>query len=214
MTTFLTSTCHRNYKKCVQIATMDYCGHLMKQCHETKEFILPEPVSKIQPPKHSPFIFSEEENEVNLVRCKKKRFYDQKICRHLCSTTLVLESTRANSISPCESMCFQLTRSSDTAGEVCPFQKYCQKGCPCPFYDCEKLQSRQKMTPIFDLKQKSEDSYDTFDTKFNGDIQLITKRWEDYSPNKHKFSKIVLSDLAGTKKQTNVSDWLYPYERF
>ena len=132
---------------------MDYCGHLMKQCFETQEFILPEPVSQIELTNATPLDFSEEENEVNLRRCQKKQFYDQKICRHLCSKTLVLQSTRTNPISLCESMCFQLTKSSDAAGEVCPFQKYCTKGCPCPYYECEKLESCQKLIPVFDLKK-------------------------------------------------------------
>ena len=48
-------------------------------------------------------------------------------------------------------MCFHLTKSSDAAGEVCPFQKYCRKGCPCPYYECEKVESRQKLTPVFDF---------------------------------------------------------------
>ena len=136
---------------------MDFCGHLMKQCRDTKKFILPEPVSKVEPVKAAPLVFSKEENEVNLRRCQKKRFYDQKVCRHLCSNTLVLKSTRTNPITPCESICFGLTRSFDSAGEVCPFQKYCSKGCPCPYYECEKLESPQKFVPVFDLR-KSENS--------------------------------------------------------
>ena len=142
ITTFLTSICHRQYKKCVQIDSMDYCGHLMKRCYETKEFILPEPVSKIDQKESKPLIFTKEENEVNRIRCQKKQFYNQKMCRHLCSSTLVLKSTWTNPKSTCESICFVLTRSFDSAGEVCPTQKYCRKGCPCPFYECEKLTSR------------------------------------------------------------------------
>ena len=131
---------------------MDLCGHLMKQCHKTKEFTLPEPIAKIERENSKPLEFSQEENQINLKRCKKKKFYDQKICRHLCSSSLVLETTRTNPVLPCESICFQLTRSFDSAGEVCPRQKYCRNGCPCPFYDCEKIDDfHQKLIPVFDL---------------------------------------------------------------
>ena len=126
----------------------------MKQCHQTKEFILPEPVSKIEDNQPAPLVFTDEENEVNLIRCQKKKFYDAKICRHICSNSLVLESTRTNAISPCESICFELTRSFDSAGDVCPGEKYCINGCPCPYYKCEKLDdSPQKLIPAFDLRE-------------------------------------------------------------
>ena len=135
---------------------MDLCGHLMQQCHETREFVQPVPVSKIQPMEFKPFIFTEEENEVNLRRCQKKRFFDTKICRHLCSTTLVLESTRTSPVNSCEQMCYELTRSSESSGDICPFQKYCKDGCPCKYYDCEKLSDDdQTQIPVWDLDEKT-----------------------------------------------------------
>ena len=194
---------------------MDYCGHLMKKCHETGEFILPEPVSKIKHAKAEPEIFTEEENKVNLRRCQKKQFYDQNICRHLCSNTLVLESTKSHPISPCESTCFELTRSSKSAGEVCPTQKYCENGCPCPFYECEKIDSRQKMIPVFDLETNSTGSVpDTIITKSNGDVNLITPRWDDRKNEARQFRKFVLSDFYGKVKNVNAPDSFFSYERF
>ena len=211
MKTFLTSTCHRNYKKCVQIAGMNYCGHLMKDCYETKEFILPEPISKMKPAEKEPVRFDKEENHVNLTRCKKKKFYDQKVCRHLCSKTLLLTSTRTKSISPCESMCFELTRSSESAGEVCPTEKYCPYGCPCPFYECEKLDSYQKLAPVFDLQKPK--PYKT-DRIWISD-SVITGRWHDRKAEKMTFP-IVLSSLENRNKKIRVNDTdsFLPYERF
>ena len=174
VTTFLTSTCHRNYKKCVKTERLDICGHLMKQCFETKEFVVPKPISKIKEQKATALSFTEEENLVHLRRCQKKKFYDAKLCRHICSTSLVLESTRTKgTISPlCESICFELTRSFDGAGDVCPNEKYCKNGCPCPFYQCEKQDgSPQKLTPVFDI-QKPTRTY-TYKVKF--DIKYIIK---------------------------------------
>ena len=210
VTTFLTSTCHRNYKKCVQVASMDYCGHLMKQCHETEKFILPEPVSTIENVEVEPLIFSNEENEVNLRRCQKKQFYDQAVCRHLCSKTLVLESTRTNPISPCESICFELTKSSDSAGEVCPTQKYCQNGCPCPFYECEKLEFEQRLVPVFDLAEAKDSTVEN--------IHLISGRWSDRGTTqevKNQKFPIILSDFNGRSGLVtiNASDSLVSYER-
>ena len=198
---------------------MDFCGHLMKQCHEIEEFILPEPVSKIEPAKSAPLVFSKDENEVNLTRCQKKRFYDQQICRHLCSETRVLKSTRTSSISPCESICFELTRSFDSAGDVCPFQKYCQNGCPCPFYECEKFDSRQKLIPVFGLRKLEEKPASATSENnhwvTNGDIELITGRWIGRQIEKESFP-ILLADFNFQieAKNTYSSDFLFPYERF
>ena len=196
---------------------MDYCGHLMKQCFETKKFIVPEPVSKIEHAKGTAIVFSDEDNKLNLRRCQKKQFYDQNICRHLCSTTLVLESTRTKPISPCESMCFELTKSSDSAGQVCPTQKYCRNGCPCPFYECEKFELRQKMIPVFDLKTNSSDFIsDPMNTKAvtGRNVDLITARWHKRRKTERKFRKLIFSDFIGNTKNIHISDSFSSYERF
>ena len=198
---------------------MDYCGHLMKKCYETKEFMLPVSVLKIDYAKGDPLSFSDEENEVNLRRCQKKQFYDQNVCRHLCSTTLVLESTRTNPISPCESVCFELTKSSDSAGKVCPFQKYCSNGCPCPFYDCEKFDSRQKMIPVFNLKESENTTTptilaDPLNTESNGDFKLITGRQIYGKKQILNPPKIILSNFDGNDKRINLPENFVTYECF
>ena len=130
---------------------MDICGHLMKECRETKKFILPEPAMKIEEEVFDQVDFTEEDNEINLFRCKKQQFYDAQICRHLCSKTLVLDTKQTNLQSHCQSICLDLSRASDGAGEICPYEKYCINGCPCLHFNCEKTSSDQKMTPVFDL---------------------------------------------------------------
>ena len=214
----------------------------MKKCYETEKFILPEPISELIRQEETQLEFSEEENELNLRRCKKKQFYDQKICRYLCSKTLVLESTRNHSISPCESICFLLTRSFDSAGEICPTQKYCRNGCPCPFYDCEKMGSIQKMVPVFDLQQSKADSSlsttfspttefvsttSTQTTSTHGTttesnyvenkrkkLEWITGRWENSQVETKEFP-IFLYDLTGTEKQIYIENdnFLLSHER-
>ena len=197
---------------------MDLCGHLMKQCFQTKEFIQPQKIVKITAKENKLAEFTKDDNQVNLLRCQKKQFYDQKICRHLCSQTLVLQSTRTVPISPCESICFELTRSSDAAGEVCPTQKYCSKGCPCPFYECEKLESRQKLIPLFDIQLNSTQTSTIAKPAqeiTNGDVELITGRWEKRKTKNQKFP-IILSDFSGLGDLviTNASSFLFSYERF
>ena len=78
---------------------------------------------------------------------------DRFICRHLCSESLVLESTRNKAAGPCEKICGELTRSYDFAGEVCPFEKYCLKGCPCRFYQCQKIKNEQTLVPLWNLTE-------------------------------------------------------------
>ena len=202
----------------------------MKECYSTKKFVFPEPVSIIESIVPELVKFSHEENEINSVRCQKKQFYDQKICRHLCSKTLVLKSTRTNPISPCEKICFGLTRSFDAAGEVCPFQKYCSKGCPCPHYECEKFESYQKLVPVFDLQKSQtihlngstgrleilkEKSVKGLEDEEFLPIDGITGRWELNERQLKKFP-IVLTDFL--KKDSRVpvtaSNSLFPYGRF
>ena len=126
--TFLTSVCNVEYKKCIKLDNLDICTALFHDCRGTGKFIHPERKYQPKRPKKKEVVFSKDENDVNLRRCKKKKFYDAKKCRHLCSETLVLKSRKSVAISPCEMICFQLTRSFDSAGEVCPFEKYCPTG--------------------------------------------------------------------------------------
>ena len=194
----------------------------MKQCYETEEFILPETVSKIEPKENELLTFSDDENEVNLRRCRKQKFYDQAVCRHLCSKTLVLESTMNKPISPCESICFKLTKSFDSAGEVCPYEKYCIRGCPCPFYKCEKLESPQKLFPVFDLQANPPNATILDEDKLkdtNGQVKTITGRWDTRRSEKKKDLKMILFNLDGKSQQINTNnfgkdDTFYSYERF
>jgi len=99
---------------------MDICAILMEECKENKMFKQPEPVVLIEPKVQKPLIFDKQDNKVNLRRCEKKKFYDASVCRHLCSTTLVLKTKKNLPINNCEEICFELTRSSELAGEICP----------------------------------------------------------------------------------------------
>ena len=210
------SICHRNYKKCIQTEKMDLCGHSMKQCFQTNEFIFPEPVKEIRQIESEPVVFTEEENQINLRRCQKKKFYHAKECRYLCSTTIVLESTRHKPYSPCESICFELTESSLSAGEICPWEKRCVTGCPCPFYKCEKITKPiQKLTPYFNLKKsESVDSF-SFSHYSYWYLGLITRRWSDRWNTEMRKFPIILSDLTGNQDPVKVkSDFLLPYGCF
>ena len=135
---------------------MDICGHLMRECYQTREFKQPEPFTEYMPEKPVPITFDSKENKVNLRRCKKKKFYDASICRHLCSMSLVLKSKRTSSINKCDEICFELTRSSEASGKICPYQKYCPNGCPCKHYVCDKItENDQERIPVWDLGSKT-----------------------------------------------------------
>ena len=135
---------------------MEICGQIMQQCLQTKEFIQPESVLKYKAEENAPQIFDENENKINQRRCMKKNFYDATICRHLCSTSLVLKSKKTTPSKTCEDICFELTRSSKSAAEICPYQKYCAKGCPCKHYVCEKnTEQDQKLIPVWDLESRT-----------------------------------------------------------
>ena len=129
----------------------------MQKCYQTREFKQPEHFLKQEQKTLDPLSFDEKENRVNLRRCKKKKFYDATICRHLCSVSLVLKSTKTAQINNCEKICFELTKSHEFAGEICPYQKYCPNGCPCKHYNCEKVTDKyQEVIPVWDLESKTD----------------------------------------------------------
>lgn len=169
-----------------------------REFHQPEHFI--QPLRRAEPQ----ISFTDKENEINLRRCKKQKFYDQSICRHLCSRSLILESTRKTAISPCEKICFELTKSFAFAGLICPFEKYCIKGCPCEHYRCKKIEFQQEKVPVWDLSKRKTIAVPDIEEK---DIGLITKRNKDYASltgenRKRHFiqSPIKLVDL--TKKDT------------
>ena len=139
---------------------MEICGKRLTICLETKEFKQPDTVLQHQIEEQEPITFDEKDNRVNLRRCNKKNFYDAMICRHLCSVSLVLKPKRSLPINSCEEICFELTKSYESAGDICPFQKYCPNGCPCKHYVCEKISAKdQEVIPVWDLDSKTNRSH-------------------------------------------------------
>ena len=54
---------------------MDHCAHLLYGCKTTREFNLPDEFTKLESRKEPARVFTEKENEINLLRCKKQNFY-------------------------------------------------------------------------------------------------------------------------------------------
>ena len=89
------------------------------------------------------------------------------ICRHLCSSSLVLKPKRSI-INSCEEICFELTKSSQLSGEICPYQKYCSNGCPCKYYVCDKTSVKdQEVIPVWDLQSRTNRTEDIDFNIFN-----------------------------------------------
>lgn len=199
------------YKQCLKSDTMDLCGELVRQCYETREFKQPELVSKYEPQKTEPLIFNEKDNKVNLRRCKKKKFYDAMLCRHLCSTSLVLKSTTTTSIDNCEEICFELTKSSEFSGAICPYQKYCASGCPCKYYSCDKISEKdQEVIPVWDLESQTSRQPDDNNTMIN-----IFDRRKSLWRQSHTFSfDVLLYDYSKNTTGPVFVDRnaLYPHE--
>ena len=211
-TTFLTNTCNIGYKKCLRSENSEVCGHLMQKCFETKEFEQPEPVFKYKRKEQKPLVFDEKDNKINLRRCKKEKFYDASICRHLCSSSLVLKSRKSLPTNSCEDICFELTKSAKSAGEICPFQKYCPNGCPCQFYQCEKISGKeQEKIPVWDLYSQTERKMTEQEMKVN-----IFQRREalDRKPNTSGFN-VMLHDFNSTNSSEVFvqQDAIFPHER-
>ena len=192
---------------------MDICGHLMQKCFQTREFNQPQPVSIREPEEEESLIFDEKDNAVNLRRCKKKNFYDASICRHLCSSSLVLNSKKNSPINSCEGICFELTKSSESSGEICPFEKYCANGCPCKHFFCEKISDKyQEKIPVWDFESKKSRNMTEEDLKIS-----IYQRREDLErkPETSGFD-VLLFDFNSPNSSSEVflqGDVLFPHER-
>jgi hypothetical protein len=128
---------------------------------------------------------------------------DARLCRHLCSTTLVLKTKTNTVFSNCEVICFELTRT--LAGEICPYEKYCPNGCPCKQYQCEKLINEQEYIPVWNLKEKTKTSVpigqeaELIYRRNDGRQQVITKSPASfYDFGKKRFKRIEMKDQAET----------------
>ena len=235
--TYLTNVCQVGFKKCIVTNDMDFCAHLLHDCIGTGTFTQPPKVELQEKAIEPPLSFTDRENEINQLRCKKKKFYamffqiikskilhlwinhakDRFICRHLCSQSLVMESTRNKAFSSCEKICFELTRSYYFAGEVCPFEKYCSTGCPCRFYQCEKVENEQTLVPVWDLTE-SRPNRVLQDLK--NEFGLITNRLDVHEGSFRRFP-IVFSNLHA-KNETRAKNLigarknnrLFPHECF
>ena len=147
---------------------------------------------KCSPPKVlAPRKFDEKDNRVNLRRCKKNKFYDATVCRHLCSMTLVLKSKKTSQVNGCEKICFELTKSHESAGEICPYQKYCPNGCPCKHYVCDKItENDQERIPVWDLGSKTTEKPKDVDMNIYERMKSIKREQETASFNVHLHSFI------------------------
>jgi len=182
----------------------------MQKCYQTKEFKQPEPFLNHEQKKLEPLSFDNKENKVNLRRCKKKKFYDATICRHLCSISLVLKSTKTSQISSCEQICFELTKSHELAGEICPYENYCPNGCPCKHYMCEKMTDKdQEVIPVWDLNSKTDEEPEVVDVN-------IYERRKDLKrkPKTSRFNVMLHSyNHKNVSEEVFVkSDVLFPHE--
>ncbi|CAG5104652.1 Oidioi.mRNA.OKI2018_I69.chr1.g1423.t1.cds [Oikopleura dioica] len=73
--TYLTNICQLGFKKCIKTNEMDYCAHLLHGCIGTGNFTQPDAASLPNRVTQPALTFTDRENEINQVRCKKKKFY-------------------------------------------------------------------------------------------------------------------------------------------
>ncbi|CAG5081852.1 Oidioi.mRNA.OKI2018_I69.PAR.g9976.t1.cds [Oikopleura dioica] len=73
--TYLTNVCQAGFKNCTVTNDLDYCAHLLHECIGTGNFIQPAAIEIEERAIEPPLTFTDKENEVNQVRCKKQKFY-------------------------------------------------------------------------------------------------------------------------------------------
>lgn len=90
---------------------------------------------------------------------------------------------------------------------ICPFEKTCPHGCPCPFYECESVDAREitfgwyynETDPLFKLKRNTPI---TRDPEYDRPCEYYP-----IEPNYHHLSRLVSFDM---KSMSSVK----VYERF
>jgi hypothetical protein len=168
MPSYATTVCQTGFKECISFGhDFILCTDLLHDCKSSRVFNQAEPIETLdQKPKPETILkFTEEENMINLRRCKKQKFHDVKFCKYLCDQ--ISFNQDENRI--CEEICFTLSRSENKAGEICPYQKYCREGCPCAHFECKKTApERQMFSPVWDLSSSEKMEVDR--------SQLIYKR--------------------------------------
>ena len=73
--TYLTDVCQAGFKNCTVTNDMDYCAHLLHDCIGTGNFSQPVAFEINEKPVEPPLTFTNKENEINQLRCKKQKFY-------------------------------------------------------------------------------------------------------------------------------------------
>jgi hypothetical protein len=166
--TFKTLNCGRNFKQCLLEFPYNECYSAFSICmQDNTEFVFPAKMEVIEKTEQiSSDVFTENEQNVNLKRCKRLNFYgkkinsakldnfkDLRICQDFCS------KTHENDRIICVDLCRQLMSDEGESKDICPFEKRCLFGCPCKFYICEHVDPKKfplvwyhnKTDPMFEL---------------------------------------------------------------
>jgi len=104
---------------------------------EFKEVIIPDEE------KESASSFTDYENSVNKKLCLRYEFADKRFCEDLCEQSTAHKNE-------CKSLCESLIREEN----ICPGDKKCPFGCPCPKFECKHYTHRKQIyweEPILDL---------------------------------------------------------------
>ena len=114
--TFLTNTCNRNYKRCLNQFSLDDCNEAFYSCRGDGSFIMPEKLLNI-PDKSSGMKvmlnFTREEQEYNSRLCRQYIFYDRAFCNELCAAT---------NDEQCKKICYIQRNASPELSQICPFR--------------------------------------------------------------------------------------------
>ncbi|CAG5110971.1 Oidioi.mRNA.OKI2018_I69.chr2.g5317.t1.cds [Oikopleura dioica] len=133
--TFKTKTCARNFKTCLLNFPYGTCYESFSTCmRDTGEFVYPTKVVLPEARERADDDFyTNDEQDVNLKRCKRYNYYDLKICEQLCS------KINEEDVGLCRQICESHLSDNGEMDEICPFEKLCAAGCPCSYFQCEHV---------------------------------------------------------------------------
>ena len=131
------SACVLQFKKCIKSDQFDECAASLYNCGDVgssdyRVFRMPKVMEEVSVMLSIPESFSANDNQANRNMCIFNAKNDDKLCQILCQTDSFDNQMKSECLGICR-IASELSIFND-----CPFEKNCERGCPCPKYECKK----------------------------------------------------------------------------
>ena len=137
---------------------------------------------------------------------------EMKICSGLCS------KIDENDYAKCNELCRSLMSDTGRIDEICPFEKNCPAGCPCPFYECENIDNRKlnfawyynATDPLFQLKNDTVTTISALEKLKNA----MKTPFDPFEEDIQHLSRLVSFNITSLRSEQVFERLIYHESRF